>query len=181
LKGVFPSGRGPTRGLVVLPGAGGTLASKMIRSTAVLVLIGALWLAGAAGSDARVTKCRATAPDALGPFYEPGAPVRSRVGAGYVLRGRVLAAATCRHVRAARIEFWLVNDQGEYDDAHRATVFAGRDGRYRFESNRPIAYGPRPPHIHIRVSARGFRTLVTQHYPRPGRASAVFDLVLRRP
>jgi catechol 1,2-dioxygenase len=152
----------------------------MIRSTALLVLIGTLTFISAADSDARVFKCRATAPDSLGPFYEPGAPVRSRVGTGYVLRGRVLSAATCLRVRAARIEFWLVNDQGEYDDAHRATVLAGAGGRYRFESNRPIAYGPRPPHIHIRVSARGFRTLVTQHYPGRGRASAVFDLVLRR-
>jgi protocatechuate 3,4-dioxygenase beta subunit len=152
----------------------------MSRSAAVLVLIGALSLVGSADSDARASKCRATAPDSLGPFYEPGAPVRSKVGTGYVLRGRVLSAATCGQVRRARIEFWLVNDQGEYDDAHRATVFARGDGRYRFESNRPIAYGPRPPHIHIRVSARGFRTLVTQHYPREARASAVFDLVLRR-
>jgi len=91
----------------------------------------------------------------------------------------VLAARTCRPVARARIEFWLANPEGVYDDAHRATVIAGRDGRYRFESNRPVPYAGRPPHIHIRVSARGFRTLVTQHYPRQGRATAVFNLVLR--
>jgi protocatechuate 3,4-dioxygenase beta subunit len=106
--------------------------------------------------------------------------VRSRVGTGYLLRGRVLSAVTCMPVRRARIEFWLVNPKGEYDDAHRATVFARSDGRYRFESNRPVGYGPRPPHIHVRVTARGYRALVTQHYPRAGRARAVFDLVLRR-
>jgi protocatechuate 3,4-dioxygenase beta subunit len=122
--------------------------------------------------------CRPTPPDSLGPFYEPGAPVRSKVGNGYVLTGRVLAARTCRAIPRARIELWLANPSGEYDDAHRATVIAGRRGGYRFESNKPPSYQSRPPHIHIRVSARGFRTLVTQHYPRAGRRSAVFNLVL---
>jgi protocatechuate 3,4-dioxygenase beta subunit len=103
-----------------------------------------------------------------------------KVGSGYVLTGRVLAARTCRAIPRARIEFWLANPQGEYDDAHRATVFAGRRGGYRFQSNKPPSYESRPPHIHIRVSARGFRTLVTQHYPRAVRSSAVFNLVLAR-
>ncbi|HEX7256102.1 MAG TPA: hypothetical protein VF236_09270 [Gaiellaceae bacterium] len=130
------------------------------------------------GSDA-AARCAPTRADALGPFYEPGAPIRSKVGTGYVLRGRVLTTR-CRAIPRARIELWLVNRRGQYDDAHRATVVAAREGRYRFQSNRPIAYGGRPPHIHVRVSARGFRTLVTQHYPRAGRASAVFNLVLVR-
>jgi len=106
--------------------------------------------------------------------------VRSKVGSGgYVLSGRV-KARTCRPLARARIEFWLVNEQGEYDDAHRATVFSRRDGRYRFESNRPVGYSGRPPHIHVRVTARGFRTLVTQHYPRGSRSRATFNLVLVR-
>jgi protocatechuate 3,4-dioxygenase beta subunit len=124
--------------------------------------------------------CRLTPPDALGPFYEPAAPVRSKVGSGYVLSGRVLAARTCRVIPRARVELWLANPQGEYDDAHRATVIGSRRGAYRFESNKPPSYQSRPPHIHIRVSARGFRTLVTQHYPRSNRTSAVFNLVLAR-
>ena len=149
------------------------------RSTALVLALAALGLGAATSSDAG-RSCRATPPDALGPFYEPGAPVRSRVGRGYVLRGRVLAVRTCRAIARARIELWLVNPRGQYDDAHRATVIARRDGRYRFESNRPVAYESRPPHIHVRVTARGFRTLVTQHYPKPGRGSAVFNLVLVR-
>jgi protocatechuate 3,4-dioxygenase beta subunit len=150
------------------------------RPAAVCVVLVALALGGATSAPALTSQCRATAPDSVGPFYEPGAPVRSRVGTGYVLTGRVLSAGTCVPLRRARIEFWLVNPQGEYDDAHRATVVVGRNGRYRFESNRPVAYGSRPPHIHVRVTARGYRALVTQHYPRSGRARAVFDLVLRR-
>ncbi|HEV2713291.1 MAG TPA: hypothetical protein VGU26_09350 [Gaiellaceae bacterium] len=146
----------------------------------VLVALGVLAVLGfgIASSPHAAPTCRPTPPDALGPFYEPGAPLRSTVGTGYVLSGRVLAARTCRAIPRARIEFWLANPQGEYDDAHRATVIAGRRGGYRFQSNKPPSYQSRPPHIHIRVSARGYRTLVTQHYPRATQTRAVFNLVL---
>lgn len=146
----------------------------------ILVLVLAALVFGASSGRAEgASRCVPTRADALGPFYEPGAPVRSKVGSGYVVSVRVLTVG-CRPIARARIEFWLVNPRGEYDDAHRATVVAGRDGRYRFESNRPIAYESRPPHIHVRVSARAFRILVTQHYPRAGRRSAAFNLVLAR-
>jgi protocatechuate 3,4-dioxygenase beta subunit len=131
--------------------------------------------AGAAGGPAN---CKPTQPDMLGPFYEPGAPVRTSVGSGYVLSGAVLAAEDCKPIRNARIEFWLANPSGEYDDAHRATVFAGERGGYRFESNVPVSYGGRPPHIHVRVTAPGFEELVTQHYPKRGQRKATFNLVL---
>jgi len=122
--------------------------------------------------------CEPTRPDMLGPFYEPNAPVRTSVGSGYVLSGAVLSADGCEPVRDARIEFWLANPRGEYDDAHRATVLAGERGGYRFESNVPVSYGGRPPHIHVRVTAPGYRDLVAQHYPDAGQTEANFDLVL---
>ncbi len=122
--------------------------------------------------------CAPTRPDALGPFYRPGAPVRNVVGRGYVLTGRVLGAPDCRPVPGARVEFWLAGPDGRYADAYRATVVADAEGSYRFESHFPPAYGGRPPHIHVRVSAPGYRTLVTQHYPRPRTQEARFDLVL---
>lgn len=142
------------------------------------LLLLAATLAVPAGSTG-ASRCAPTRADQLGPFYEPGAPVRSKVGSGYVLRGRALTTS-CRPIVRARVELWLVNQQGEYDDAHRATIFTRRDGSYRFESNRPIGYSGRSPHIHVRVSTRGYRTLVTQHYPRSGRMSGVFNVVLRR-
>jgi len=49
---------------------------------------------------------------------------------------------------------------------------------YHFESNFPPSYASRPPHIHIRVSVKGYRTLVTQHYPQKGTKEGHFDLVL---
>jgi catechol 1,2-dioxygenase len=126
----------------------------------------------------RSADCNRTQPDMLGPFYEPGAPVRTSVGSGYVLSGRVLAAEECKPIHDARIEFWLANPRGDYDDAHRATVVAGQRGEYRFESNVPVSYGGRPPHIHVRVRAPGYEELVTQHYPERGQRKANFDLVL---
>ena len=133
---------------------------------------------GVARSADERAGCEPTRPDMLGPFYEPDAPVRTSVGSGYVLSGAVLAAGSCEPIPDARIEFWLANPEGEYDDAHRATVLAGERGRYRFESNVPVSYGGRPPHIHIRVTAPGYRDLVTQHYPDAGQTEANFDLVL---
>jgi catechol 1,2-dioxygenase len=122
--------------------------------------------------------CKPTQPDMLGPFYEPGAPVRTSVGSGYVLSGAVLAAEECKPRPKARIEFWLASPMGGYDDAHRATVFAGQGGKYRLESNVPDSYDGRPPHIHVRVTASGYEELVTQHYPERGQRKANFDLVL---
>jgi len=147
---------------------------------AVAGLATVLVASGIAAPDRVTATCRPTRADSLGPFYVPGAPMRSSVGTGYLLRGTVRAVGTCRAIPRARIELWLVNPQGEYDAAHRATVIASRLGRYRFTSNKPVGYGGRPAHIHVRVTARGYRTLVTQHYPRPAQRSARFDLVLRR-
>jgi protocatechuate 3,4-dioxygenase beta subunit len=122
--------------------------------------------------------CKPTQPDMLGPFYEPGAPVRKSVGSGYDLFGTVLAAQECKPIPKARMEFWLANPRGNYDDAHRATVLADQRGEYRLESNVPVSYGGRPPHIHVRVTAPGYEELVTQHYPERGQRKANFDLLL---
>ena len=128
---------------------------------------------------AAVATCSPTPADAVGPFYEPNAPVRSRVGTGYVLTGVVRSARTCKPVARARIELWLAGPAGEYADRYRATLFSTRTGTYRFQSHFPPPYSGRPSHIHLRVSARGFRTLVTQHYPRRGAVRATFPIVLR--
>jgi protocatechuate 3,4-dioxygenase beta subunit len=126
----------------------------------------------------RSAECKPTQPDMLGPFYEPDAPVRTSVGSGYVLSGAVLGAEECKPVPNARIEFWLANPRGDYDDAHRTTVFAGQRGEYRLETNVPVSYESRPPHIHVRVRAPGYEELVTQHYPQRDQRKANFDLVL---
>jgi protocatechuate 3,4-dioxygenase beta subunit len=125
-----------------------------------------------------LTKCDPTPADYLGPFYKSDAPVRSSVGKGYSLEGVVMSSQDCSPIASARIELWLVNSDGSYDDDHRATVFSNDRGEYRFESNFPPGYFGRPPHIHIRLSANGFVTLATQHYPAEGQTSGKFDIVL---
>lgn len=122
--------------------------------------------------------CVPTPADYLGPFYEPGAPVRSSVGEGYILEGVIMSTIDCSPIAKARIELWLANPAGSYDDAHRATIFSDETGGYSFESNFPPGYYGRPPHIHIRISADGFKTLATQHYPDRGNSSGIFDIVL---
>lgn len=128
-------------------------------------------------TTATTASCTPTPYDEIGPFYRPNAPLRDKVGAGYFLTGRVMSAQGCQPLES-KIEFWLVNEQGEYDAAHRATVLTGNKGAYRFESNRPSDYVGRLPHIHIRVTAAGHEELITQHYPEQNTKTAIFDLVL---
>ncbi len=144
-----------------------------------ITLIGCLLLAllpvlAAAGTY----QCQPTAEDEMGPFYRPMAPLRSKIGSGYLLTGTVRSAVDCRPIPAPLIEFWQTGPDGRYDDAHRAAVITDASGSYQLETDFPGDYGRRPPHIHIRVSAKGFQTLVTQHYLQQGSKGAVFDLVL---
>jgi protocatechuate 3,4-dioxygenase beta subunit len=96
-----------------------------------------------------------------------------------VVTGVVRTAGSCAPVTRARIEWWQANAQGQYDDAHRASQAADAEGKYRFETNFPGIYPGRPPHLHVKVSAPGHRTLTTQLYPRPGQTDLPFDFILR--
>lgn len=136
-----------------------------------------LLLCGSAAADRYA--CPPTPEDEMGPFYRPGAPLRTSIGEGYITEGQVRSATDCTPISQARIEFWMTNNEGRYDQERRATFFSGQQGQYRFESNVPALYTGRPPHIHIRVSAAGFHTLVTQHYPIKGADQGKFDLVLK--
>ena len=122
--------------------------------------------------------CTPTPPEALGPFYKPNAPLRSSVGEGYNLSGMVMSSQDCAPIPRARIEFWMAGPDGEYKDDHRATVISDRSGGYQFTSHVPPSYLKRPPHIHVRVTANGFKTLVSQYYPETRTRSGEFDLVL---
>jgi protocatechuate 3,4-dioxygenase beta subunit len=125
-----------------------------------------------------LSTCQQTRPDMLGPFYEPGAPVRDRVGEGYVLEGTVLSAVDCSPIAGAQIEFWMAGPDAVYTDDYRAIVYSLEDGTYKFESHSPPPYSGRPPHIHLRVTTAGYKELVTQHYPKEGSSQAEFELVL---
>ena len=149
---------------------------KVMKCILWCVLLG--FLTGCDKQSLPEENCEPTPYDEIGPFYRPDAPVRSKVGSGYVLRGRVLSTKGCQPLANSRVEFWLVNPKGEYDDAHRATVYADKKGYYDFECNRPTDYVGREPHIHMMVQAKGHEQLITQHYPKTGESEAKFNLIL---
>lgn len=121
-------------------------------------------------------RCAPTQGEAGDFSYRGNAPVRPRVGTGFVLSGIVRSSIDCSVITRAPVEFWLAGPNG-YDEAHRGTVITDGTGRYRFESNFPGGGGWRP-HIHLRIAVPGFRTLVTVYFPRAGSAAGTFDLVL---
>jgi protocatechuate 3,4-dioxygenase beta subunit len=147
-----------------------------IQATLAIVLLAVL--AGTPDPAAAAWKCAPTPQDEIGPFYRPNAPLRSRIGTGYVLEGTVRSATTCRPIPGARVEFWQAGPDGQYSDAYRATIVTDRRGRYRLETSFPPPNARRPPHIHILVDMRGYAGLITQHYPVARQRRATFDLTM---
>ncbi len=122
-------------------------------------------------SPSAAVTCTATIDDGLSPSYKPNAPVRSSVGHGHVLEGVVRSSLDCAPIANAKIELWPeYAGQGHTDEA-RATVFTDSAGRYRFECDPP-------EHIHMRISAEGYRTLAQNSYHPNGQAEGRFDIVL---
>ena len=142
------------------------------------VAVGALLLLFSPAATMAQTKCPPTAADAEGPFYKANAPIRESTGRGLTISGRVRSAGSCTPIAGARLEWWLANAQGSYDDEHRGALVTAEDGGYRFETDFPPAYYGRPPHIHVRVFAPAHRTLTTQIYPEKGRKAVALDLVI---
>jgi protocatechuate 3,4-dioxygenase beta subunit len=111
-----------------------------------------------------------------------GRPGRATGEVLYV-RGTVLDEA-CKPVAGALVEIWQANTWGRYDherDAGNprpldpnfqswAEMLTDKDGGFRFKTIKPGSYPVddsgwiRPPHIHFRVSRRGYHELVTQMY-----------------
>jgi len=133
--------------------------------------------AGAAAHGART--CAATAPDGFGPFGRGMPPARAKIGTGHVLTGVVLSTVNCAPLRRAAVQLWQSNRNGVYTRAGSATVFTGRDGRFRFEGPFPASYEGRPPHIHIRVVARDHVPLLARYEPPRGARRGTIRLVLR--
>lgn len=137
---------------------------------------------------AQTTTLKATPQDMLGPFYPPqwtgeiDADLLSLGGKDYLqgtplaLSGRVLSTSGVP-ISNAVVEIWQTDATGKYrhpgDDgegpAKRGFQGFGRstvdtDGRYAFRTIKPVLYSGRPPHVHFKVIAPGYRDLVTQMY-----------------
>lgn len=127
-------------------------------------------------------QCRVTPRDALGPFYNSGAPLQTELcasgsggGEKLVVAGRVLGMPDCKPLAGALVEVWQADARGEYtlftpgkkDDERcllRASIRTDGEGRYAFTTILPGEYPGRPRHIHYRLSHKGYATLVTQLY-----------------
>jgi protocatechuate 3,4-dioxygenase beta subunit len=115
--------------------------------------------------------CHPTLDDGVSPSYKPNAPERTVVGHGHVLTGVVLSSVDCQPIADVKLEFWPEEVGLGHPDSSRATFFTDANGYYRFESNLP-------EHIHIRVSAPGYRTIGINSYHPEGQAEGKFDIVL---
>ncbi|MGI9429499.1 MAG: intradiol ring-cleavage dioxygenase [Bythopirellula sp.] len=124
-----------------------------------------------------------------GPFYPDRLPLDTdndllivndqltpAVGDVTHLSGRVLDTSGAP-MKNVVVEIWQVDNQGLYihtESARRGdydTNFQGfgrfltnRKGEYYFRTIKPIAYGPRTPHIHFAVNQGDRRLLTTQCY-----------------
>jgi polyisoprenoid-binding protein YceI len=107
------------------------------------------------------------------------APVRDKVGEGHVMHGTVRSSLGCAPIAGAKMIFWLTGPDGQYDDAHRGTVYTKPDGTYSFTSNFPGIYSARPvPHIHLHVSADKHVGIELEQTLIPGQTNTSFDIVL---
>ena len=129
--------------------------------------------------------CFPTRPDLLGPYYISGMPVAhslvrfDRAGEPLHVEGEIRSSEPPHSpVAGARVEIWQADGEGRYhpprngDAAEfpdevldlRGTVIANENGAYTVMSVVPAHYQSRPPHLHFRIGAPGYQTLVTQLY-----------------
>lgn len=121
-----------------------------------------------------IQSCLPTTRDVMGPFYKPMSPSRmviasmEEAGQRLLISGTVYGADCLTPLSNALVEVWQANAAGVYDNSAkynlRGQVLTAADGAYTFETVFPGSYDNRPSHIHYRVSANGYTTLVTQLY-----------------
>jgi len=164
---------------------------------AVLVVAPALLL----GVRAQPVLRRVTPAQTEGPFYPVVFPKDSdpdllRNGALDYPEGQVawlegtVSDLAGRPLAGAQVEIWQCDHAGHYhhpgDGAMADQRFQGfgrcavaADGGYRFRTLRPVAYGGRTPHIHVKVKLGARELLTTQVYAAddPGNAR---DFLWRR-
>ena len=123
-----------------------------------------------------------TTTDILGPFYRPGAPIRTNINppgfAGELLHfsGTVLKEDGKTPFRNCLVEIWQCDTDEHYDNTSDNFVYRGAQrtdtsGRYAFITTQPVAYPIeegssiyRPAHIHMRITGNGQQDLITQIY-----------------
>jgi len=133
-------------------------------------------------SNDRFIADNATTTDLLGPYYRPGAPVRTNInpkeysGKLFHISGTVFKEDGKTPFKNCMVEIWQCDENEVYDNTsdeyrYRGTQKTGADGKYHFIGMHPIPYpvvpgSPvlRPAHIHLLVSGEGQQDLITQVY-----------------
>lgn len=129
-----------------------------------------------------------TTTDILGPFYRPGAPLRTNLrlpgskGTPIVLKGKVFRENGKTPVNDAVVEIWHCDEKETYDNTSDQFNYRGgqrtkKDGSYEFKSILPVPYKAvpdneatwRPAHVHMRVSVPDQQDLITQIYFKGGK------------
>ncbi len=124
-----------------------------------------------------------TTTDILGPFYRPGAPMRSNIippnskGSPMNLSGTIFKEDGKTPINNASVEIWQCDENEHYDNASdsyffRGAIMTGKNGKYDFKTIVPVPYKAdpndesswRPAHIHMRVSVADQQDLITQIY-----------------
>lgn len=136
-------------------------------------------------------KLQATPQQVLGPYFLANSPVLAPFdltaaggkGDKFELSGQVLGTDGAI-ISGATVHVWLADTKGVYDNQDakgnavnlpparhrlRGRIVTGADGKYSFKAVRPGCYAIqpgvfRPGHIHIKIEAAGYQTLVTQLY-----------------
>lgn len=167
----------PTAAATVTPAPTAAPATAEPPATALATAPPATAPAQAPTTTARATtapvaqRCTPTLDDGLSPSYKPNAPERNVVGSGHVVTGVVRSSRDCAPIANAKLEFWPDEGNDTHPDASRATFYSDSEGKYRFECNQP-------QHIHMRISAEGYRTLASNAYHPEGKPEGTFDIVL---
>jgi protocatechuate 3,4-dioxygenase beta subunit len=129
-----------------------------------------------------------TTTDILGPFYRPGAPLKTNLilphskGTPVVLKGNIFKEDGKTPVSNALVEIWHCDENEVYDNTSEGYNYRGgqktkTDGKYAFTTILPVPYKAdpkdetswRPAHIHMRVSVPNQQDLITQIYFKGGK------------
>lgn len=136
---------------------------------------------------ARQGKAAPTGQDIEGPFYRPNPPEGDVLAGPEVPGERLILTGTVSDtlgtpIPGARVDVWQADRDGNYDVADpkdndnpeipyrfRRWQSTGERGDFRFQTIRPGHYqigenAWRTSHIHVKVSAPGYRPLTTQLY-----------------
>lgn len=123
-------------------------------------------------APAKTASCTLTPAETEGPYYTAGAPSKANLakdvssGMPLTVTGQVLDQ-NCKPLKNASVDIWQADAAGQYDNQGytlRGKVTTDAGGHYSFTTVVPGQYPGRTPHIHVKITPAGGKTLTTQLY-----------------